>query len=66
MAYLFARLRGVAGQQAPESCRTGLHVLDDRLGAQTLHDDGPALVDHPMHMAVEPLRPFNRTRGNNG
>ena len=28
--------------------------------------DGLAFVDHPMHMAVEALRPFNPTRGNNG
>jgi hypothetical protein len=40
--------------------------LWDRLGAQTIHDDGLAFVDHPMHMAVEPLRSFNPTQGNNG
>ena len=36
--------------------RPSLHVLDDRLGAQTLHDDGLAFVDHPMHMAAETVQ----------
>ena len=62
-------LRALARRGGPASSeirRAGLHVLDDGLGAQTLHDDVPALVNYPVHMAGQPLRPFNRTRGNNG
>jgi len=61
-----ARLRYVAGQQASKVRRPSRTSWGDRLGAQTLHDDGLAFVDYPMHMAVEALRPFNLTRGNNG
>jgi len=52
-AYLLARLRYVAGQQASKVRRPSRTSWGDRLGAQTLHDDGLAFVDHPMHMAVE-------------
>src|SRR3989442_13313625 len=65
-AYLLARLRDVAGQQAPKIPRRSLHVLDDRLGGQPLPDDGLAFADPPMHIAGGPPRSFNRTRGNNG